>query len=183
MSPSPGIFRRGQQWPSTLLCLRRPHFWTPKNGGKNRWGDPRPPYFVQLVWMKFATAVPLNHRFLRASDLRRVSGPASAVALLKGQMNLFSTTNCLVLSQTVCFFDWFFPPARSPRSTAAAAYATNMPPACLLHAAGPSGEVGKPPHRLRGASRPAVFQWQPGISLAGVRLDKSGSGVTPALFW
>ena len=39
-------------------------------------------------------------------------------------------------------------------------------------ARGPSGEVGKPPHQLRGASRPAVFQWQLGISPDGVRLGK-----------
>ena len=39
-------------------------------------------------------------------------------------------------------------------------------------ARGPSGEVRDPPHRLRGASRPAVFQWQLGISPDGVRLGK-----------
>ena len=39
-------------------------------------------------------------------------------------------------------------------------------------ARGPTGEVRDPPHRLRGASRPAVFQWQLGISPDGVRLGK-----------
>ena len=27
----------------------RAHFWTPKSGRKNRWGDPSPPPFVQSV--------------------------------------------------------------------------------------------------------------------------------------
>ena len=39
-------------------------------------------------------------------------------------------------------------------------------------ARGPSGEVGYPPHRLRGASRPAVFQWQLGVFPDTGRLDK-----------
>ena len=47
-------------------------------------GAPRPPLFSQSVSIKFAAAQPLKQQILRASDLRRVSRPASAVALLTG---------------------------------------------------------------------------------------------------
>ena len=48
---------------------------------------------------------------------------------------------------------------------AAAAYATNMPPACLLNAAGrqPKSDIHRTDYE--GAGGPAVFQWLPGISL------------------
>ena len=46
------------------------------------------PAFAQLVCISFDTGQPLNFCPL-ASDLRRGSRPASAVALLKGQANLF----------------------------------------------------------------------------------------------
>ena len=88
-------------------------------------------------------ALPLNEKVLRVSNLCRVSHPTSPDGLLKGQMNQKG----------------IFPPARSPRGIAAVAYATNMPPACLLYAAGPSGKVGIPPRRLRGTSRNAASQW------------------------
>ena len=55
---------------------------------KRRWGDPRPPLFIQSVCIEADTAQPPNYHTLRASDLRRVSGRTSAVALLKGQANL-----------------------------------------------------------------------------------------------
>ena len=86
-----------------------------------------------------------------------------------------------VLSQTVCFFDWFFPPARSPRGIAAVAYATNMPPACLLYAAGPSGEVNSPPDQLRGASRNAASQWLRRAFL--LASDWAKAGVQPKGGW
>ena len=162
--PNPGYFRRGRKRPSALFCLRRVHFCTHKSGRKKR----QPPSgwipaVAQSVCIKFAAALPLKQQILRASDLGRAACPASAVALLKGQMNLFSATNCLLLWEARGFSI-----AKKQQS---------------LSARGPSGEVGKPPHRLRGASGPAVFQWQPGISPDGVRLDKTGSGGTPAAFW
>ena len=40
--------------------------------------------FAQSVCIGFDPAQPLNHKILRASDLRRVSGLTSADALLKG---------------------------------------------------------------------------------------------------
>ena len=77
----------GGQRPLALLCLRRPHFWPPKNGGKNR----QPP----SGWIGFDTALPLKQRFL-ASDLWRIARPASAVALLKRQANLsFVSGHCV----------------------------------------------------------------------------------------
>ena len=63
-----GCRRMGGQRPSTLLCLRRPHFWPPKNGGKNR----QPPSgwipaFVQSDASKRDIQSPLN--FCRAAGL------------------------------------------------------------------------------------------------------------------
>ena len=164
--PEPGGFRRGRKRPSTSRASparTRVTFCTHKKSPKKRRGDPGPPLFSQSVGIGFAAALPLKQQILRASDLRQVSRPASAVALLKGQMNLFSATNFLLLWEARGFSI-----AKKQQS---------------LSARGPSGEVGKPPHQLRGASGPAVFQWQPGISPDGVRLDKSGSGGTPAAFW
>ena len=42
---------------------------------------------------------------------------------------------------------------------------------------------GIPARPITRGQQAAVFQWQPGISLAGVRLDKSGSGESPAAVW
>ena len=56
---------------------------------------------------------------------------------------------------------------------AAAAYATNMPPACLLNAAGRQPKSDTHRTDYEGAGGFKVFQWQPGISLAGVRLGKA----------
>ena len=67
-----------------------------------------------------------------------------------------------------------FPSARSPRGIAAVAYATNMPPACLLYAAGPSGGVGISPDRLRGTSGSAEIQWQPGIKTLERPIGQNG---------
>ncbi len=66
-------------------------------GEKTAGETPDPHILSNWSCIKFAAALPLKQQILRASDLRQVSGPASAVALLKGQMNLFSTTNCLLL--------------------------------------------------------------------------------------
>ena len=74
-----------------------------------------------------------------------------------------------------------FPPARSPRGIAAVAYATNMPPACLLYAAGPSGEVNSPPDQLRGASRNAASQWLRRAFL--LASDWAKAGVQPKGGW
>ena len=41
-------------------------------------------------------------------------------------------------------------------------------------ARGPSGEVGYPPHRLRGASRPAEIQWQSSIKISERPIRQSG---------
>ena len=84
LPPNPGVFRRGQQGPSALFCLRRVHFWTPKSEPKKRqppsgWT----PAVAQSDAPGLDAAQPLKRRFL-ASDLWRVSCPASAVALLKG---------------------------------------------------------------------------------------------------
>ena len=127
-------------------------FCTHKKSPKKR-RETRTPFFAQPVGIRFAAAQPLS-QFLLASDLQRVSRPTSAVALLKGEANLRFFAGHLRL------WERFFPPARSPRGAAAAAYATNMPPACLLNAAGPTGEVRDPPHRLRSSRR------QRGISVA-----------------
>ena len=51
-----------------------------------------------------------------------------------------------------------------------------------LPSRGPAGEVRNAPNRLRGASGQAEIQWQLGIPLACVRLDKKGAGVSPARF-
>ena len=154
-------FRR---WFCLRFCLRRGTFLPREKYPKARqppsgWT----PAVAQSVCIKFAAALPLKQQILRASDLGRAACPASAVALLKGQMNLFSATNCLLLWEARGFSI-----AKKQQS---------------LSARGPSGEVGKSPHRIRGASGLAEIQWQPGISLAGIRLDKSGSGGTPAAFW
>ena len=63
-----GCRRMGGQRPSALLCLRRPHFWPPKNGGKNRqppsgWT----PAFAQSDASKGDIQLPLN--FCRAAGL------------------------------------------------------------------------------------------------------------------
>ena len=39
MPPHPGCLSTGGSAPAP-----RAHFWTPKSGRKNRWGDPRPPF-------------------------------------------------------------------------------------------------------------------------------------------
>ena len=110
-------------------------------------------------------ALPLNEKVLRVSNLCRVSHPTSPDGLLKGQMNQKG----------------IFPPARSPRGIAAVAYATNMPPACLLYAVGPSGEVNSPPDQLRGASRNAASQWLRRAFL--LASDWAKAGVQPKGGW
>ena len=67
-----------------------------------------------------------------------------------------------------------FPPARSPRGIAAAAYATNMPPACLLNAAGrqPKWDTRRTDYEEAGG--PAEIQWLFGLKSDSDRLDKSG---------
>ena len=77
------------------------HFFPDEKVTKTPPGDPDP-FSVQSVWIRFAAAVPLNHRILRASDLHRVSRPTSAVALLKGEIHLFSVSVCLRLLKNGC---------------------------------------------------------------------------------
>ena len=55
-----------------------------KSTQKGAGDTPAPPFFCLIGRLQGRTAQPLNHRILRASDLRRASRPASAVALLKG---------------------------------------------------------------------------------------------------
>ena len=63
----PGCSQSGPFQSLRLFCLRRAHFWPPKNGRKNRWGDPRLPLFVQWDACKGTTWLPLN--FCGASGL------------------------------------------------------------------------------------------------------------------
>ena len=67
--PGPWVFRRGQQRPSALFCLRRgpPRPRTPghffprrKSDPKRRRGLPGPRFF-QSVWIGLDNAVPLKH--------------------------------------------------------------------------------------------------------------------------
>ena len=164
-APSPGAFQRGFRSrtpgisegagssPQRCFASGGSTFVRSKVDGKSasplRAG---PPLLSNRTPADFAGTVPLNQQILRASDLRRAAGPASAVALLKGQMNLFSATNCLLLWEARGFSI-----AKKQQS---------------LSARGPSGEVGYSPHRLRGARGLAEIQWLPGISPDGVRLDK-----------
>ena len=80
--PRPRIFTNGGSTPGPRVTFVR------TNVTKRRWGDPRPPLFIQSVCIEADTSQPPNYHTLRASDLRRVSGRTSAVALLKGQANL-----------------------------------------------------------------------------------------------
>ena len=106
--------------------------------------------FVQSVCIRFDTAQPLNFCLL-ASDLHRVSCPASAVALLKGEANL-----------------GFYNELPAPVATTQAPTRKKKQPSTR----GATAEVRKSPHRLRRSRRPAEIQWLPGIFLAGVRLGK-----------
>ncbi len=78
----PRIFTNGGSTPGPRVTFVRTKVT------KRRWGNPRPPLFIQSVCIEADTAQPPNYHTLRASDLRRVSGRTSAVALLKGQANL-----------------------------------------------------------------------------------------------
>ena len=161
-SPHPGCFRIGQKRPQPSGAPRpgpRVTFCTHKKSPKKR-RETRTP-FICLIGLDVICRHVATELNSLASDLCRVACPASAVALLKGEANLFSATNCLLLWEA----SRFFPSARSPRGMAAAAYAANMPPACLLNAAGPSGEVRDPPHRLRRSRRPNGISVAPGYLL------------------
>ena len=80
--PQPRIFTNGGSTPGPRVTFVRTKVT------KKRWGTPRPPLFIQSVCIEADTSQPPNYHTLRASDLRRVSGRTSAVALLKGQANL-----------------------------------------------------------------------------------------------
>ena len=121
--------------------------------------DPR---FCPIGRSQVRTAQPLKRRFL-ASDLRRVSCPTSAVALLKGQANLGFYVSLAASVET-------------PQSLA------NPKRNNHRH----EGRQAKfVTHRTdyEGAGGPAEIQWQPGIKFTPDRLDKQrGSGVSPAPF-
>ena len=95
--PKPRDFPKGPAVALDAVMPPAAPFLDAQKWGKNRWGDPRPPLFSQSVGIGFDATQPLNQKILRASDLGQVSRPASAVALLKGQINLFSATNYLLL--------------------------------------------------------------------------------------
>ena len=80
--PLKGSFQPSSLWVPAptggVLFPRRKS--TQKGAGET----PDPLFFVQSVSIRLDPAQPLNQRLLRASDLRRASRPASAVALLKG---------------------------------------------------------------------------------------------------
>ena len=106
--------------------------------------------------------MPLNQHLL-ASDLRRVSCPASAVALLKGQANLVPLPNCLRL---------FKRRSGLPQQK-------KKPPS----ARGPSGEVRSPPHRLRGGQRPCSISVAARYQIRYRPIGQiKGAGVSPARF-
>ena len=77
--PTPDIYQRG-------LHPRTPGDFCTHKSHQKALG--RPPLFIQSVCIEADTSQPPNYHTLRASDLRRVSGRTSAVALLKGQANL-----------------------------------------------------------------------------------------------
>ena len=108
--------------------------------------------------------MPPNYRFLRASDLRRVACPASAVALLKRQANLFSCRKSSALIETA---QALVSRKKNPPSTR-----------------GPSGEVRSAPHRLRRSRRPySISVATQGQIISRPIGQKAGSGVPPAAFW
>ena len=77
------------RWFCLRFCLRRGTFLPREKYPKARqppsgWT----PAVAQSVCIKFAAALPLKQQILRASDLGRAACPASAVALLKGEMHL-----------------------------------------------------------------------------------------------
>ena len=74
---APGAPRPG---PGSLFPRRK--------SDQNAAGDTPDPALSQSVGIRLDAALPLNQRFLRASDLRRVSCPTSPDGLLKGQANL-----------------------------------------------------------------------------------------------
>ena len=139
----------------SLLGPPRPqtpgHFFPDEKVTKTPPGDPDP-FSVQSVWIRFAAAVPLNHRILRASDLHRVSRPTSAVALLKGEIHLFSVMGCLRLLKTGL-----------------------LPTTKICQIPHPEGRQAKSDaHRTdyEEASGLAEIQWLPGVKSDGVRLGK-----------
>ena len=136
------------------------HFWTPKSEPKRRqppsgWT----PAVVQSVCIRLDAALPLNFCFL-ASDLCRVSRPASADALLKGQANLGS---CVELPASVGDAS---APVRKTRN--------NYQPEgcqakCVMHRTGYEGQL--------------EIQWQLGIFSDTDRLDKNGGPGSPRRFF
>ena len=59
-----------------------------RKSDQNAAGVTPDPLLAQKVCIEIDSVLPQNQRFLRAYDLWRVSRPASAVALLKGEANL-----------------------------------------------------------------------------------------------
>ena len=80
--PQPRIFTDGGSTPGPRVTFVRTKVT------KRRWGDPRPPLFIQSVCIEADTSQPPNYHTLRASDLRLVFCPTSPDGLLKGEANL-----------------------------------------------------------------------------------------------
>ena len=80
--PRPRIFANGGSTPEPRVTFVRTKVT------KKRWGDPRPPLFIQSVCIEADTSQPPNFHTLRASDLRLVFCPTSPDGLLKGEANL-----------------------------------------------------------------------------------------------
>ena len=136
---APGFSEGASSGPRRCYASGGPIFGRPKMGDKTAGETPDPHILSNWSCIKFAAALPLKQQILRASDLGQVSRPASAVALLKGQINLFSATNCLFLWEARGF------------SIAKNSKASQHE--------GRQAKLDIVPHRLRGASGLAEIQW------------------------
>ena len=79
-------------------------------------GTPRPPLLSNRSPSGFDSALPLNQKILRASDLWRAAYPASPDGLLKGQMNLFVSLDQKRLSSRGLTSEVDSPPDRLRRA-------------------------------------------------------------------
>ena len=155
--PSPGL------WPIHLAHPRAGHFSLAGKVPKRAPGSPGPPFLSNRTTSDFAGTQPLDQKILRASDLRRVSRPASAVALLKGEMHLFFR---------------IVPPApMGNRQTSVREQEIAFSPRAVRQ----STAGRRTGHEEAGGLM--EIPWLPGIFSDTHRLGKKrGSGVSPAVF-
>ena len=167
-----------------LLCPRR-------QSNQNAAGGTPDPVLSNQSVSNGAGALPLNEKILRGSDLYRVSRPASAVALLKGYMHLFS---CVELPAAVGAAPVFVnKTCKIPQPKGLKKENTNNPQTegpCRKknrNHSQPEGrqpKCGRPPHRLRGSRRPkgnsAATELQ--VTSRPIR-QKQGVRGLPVAFW